>query len=147
MKKITLKCAVFFCALFSLWLMNLPAQTGAKLSAENFSRKNESMKQILIDRFTVPATTKDEFLRRMKSNRDFIRKLPGFVKDEVYERTGEDGESNFITVAIWKNSEALENAKIAVSAEYKKQSFEMPAFLERLKIKIDRAIYQEFTEQ
>jgi len=38
------------------------------------------MNEILIDRFVVPPEAAEEFLHRMKMNRDFIKELPGFIR-------------------------------------------------------------------
>jgi steroid delta-isomerase-like uncharacterized protein len=96
-----------------------------------------------IDKFLVPANAKQEFMERMKINRDFIKKLPGFIEDAVYERTDEQKNLICITIAIWKDEESIKKAKEAVQAEYKKQGFDPVAMFERLKITIDRGIYKE----
>ena len=104
------------------------------------------MNEILIDRFVVPPEAAEEFLHRMKMNRDFIKKLPGFIEDTAYEQIGGEGEFNYVTVAVWKDAEAIEKANREVFALYQKQNFDMPAFLKRLNIKIDRAIYKRIKD-
>lgn len=135
-----------FCAFLMLFVLNVSAQNSGRTTAENSRNKKAEMRQILIDRFIVPDNSKEEFLRRMKINREFIKTLSGFVKDTVYQQTGRNGESNFVTIVVWKNEKALENAKREVAAKYKKQNFDMPVFLERLNIKIERAIYRELED-
>jgi steroid delta-isomerase-like uncharacterized protein len=95
----------------------------------------------LIDKFFVPAAAKGEFYERMHINRNFIRTLPGFVKDEAYEYTDDNGNLICVTVAQWADKAAVAKAKEAVQAEYKKEGFDMPAMLKRLNITIDRGIY------
>lgn len=136
-----------FFTLLLLCLVTIQAQNNDKVSSEKSSEKGVKMNQILIDRFIVPTAAKDEFLQRMKINRQFIKTMPGFIKDTVYEQTGGEGEFNYVTIAVWKDADALGRAKQSVSEEYKKQNFDMPAFLKRLNIKIDRAIYQELVDQ
>ena len=139
---------VIFVGLLLLGLASFEAQNkGSQTIADSSREKGEQMKQILLDKFIVPAAAKDEFLQRMKINRTLIKTLPGFITDDVYQREGENGESHFATIAVWKDAAALENAKKLVTAEYQKQKFEMPAFLERLKIKIERESYREFADQ
>ncbi len=99
--------------------------------------------QIFIDRFTVPLSAKQEFIERMAVNRNFIKKLPGFIEDNVYERTDEQGDLIVVTVAAWENEDAIKNAKEAVQAEYKREGFDMQGMLKRLNITIDRGIYQK----
>jgi heme-degrading monooxygenase HmoA len=101
------------------------------------------MKQIFIDKFTVPKNVYEEFVQRMNSNRNFLRTISGFVEDTAYERTDENGAVIVITVAVWDSREALENAKKAVQVEYKKIGFNPAEMLARLNITMDRGTYKE----
>lgn len=100
------------------------------------------MKHILIDKITVPRSSLPEFIRRMSINRKFIKTLPGFIEDNVYQSTGNTDMLQYVTVAIWESEDAIQKAKNAVQAEYRRENFDMPAMLARLGIKIDRGIYQ-----
>jgi hypothetical protein len=99
-----------------------------------------------IDKFFVPATAIKEFKERVTINREFIKKLSGFIEDAAYEYADKDGNLIFITVALWQNSEALNNAKEAVQAQYKKEGFDAPAMFKRLGITADRGIYTQTHE-
>jgi predicted ester cyclase/heme-degrading monooxygenase HmoA len=108
------------------------------------SNRQPSGNQVnFIDKFLVPAKAKQEFLERVKINRNFIKNLPGFIKDAAYERTDENGNLVFITIAVWESEDAVKKAKEAVQAEYQKQGFNMPEMLERLNITMDRGVYRE----
>ena len=96
-----------------------------------------------IDKFVVPMNAQEEFMERVKINRSFIRTLPGFVEDHAYERKDENGDLIFITIAVWENEEFVKKAKEVVQAEYKRQGFNMPQFLEQLHITMDRGLYKE----
>lgn len=98
-----------------------------------------------IDKFFVPKNGRDEFMERVNVNRNFIKNLPGFIKDNAYERTDENGNIIFITVAIWKNQEAVKKAKEAVQEAYKKEGFNPEEMLERLGITMDRGVYKEYS--
>jgi len=111
------------------------------------THKIKPMKQVLIDRFTVPSGAVTEFLNRMKINRQFIRQQPGFVEDNAYRQIGGDGEYHFVTVAVWESAGAINNARQAVAAEYKREGFDMPAMIARLQIKMDRAIYERIDDE
>ncbi|MCT8333011.1 antibiotic biosynthesis monooxygenase [Leptospira sp. 85282-16] len=100
------------------------------------------MNQILIDRFQLPKEAKDVFLKRVKINRDFIKTLPGFLGDEVYF-CEKNKNISFVTVAKWKDSDSLENAKALVFSEYQKQNFHMTDFLEKNSIQLEREIYEK----
>lgn len=99
-----------------------------------------------IDKFVVPAAAKKEFYERVHINRAMIKKLPGFIEDAVYEYTDDKGQLICVTVALWQSKEALAKAKETVQAEYKKQAFDMPAFIQRLGINVDRGVYTRVGE-
>src|SRR5882724_4364997 len=107
------------------------------------AKKTSDSQQILIDKFIVPQNAKQEFIERMSINRNFIKQLPGFVQDAVYESKDEQGNGIYVTVAVWQNEEVFKKAREAVQAEYKKQNFDLPGMLKRLNITIDRGVYKK----
>lgn len=106
------------------------------------SNRKEGKTQVqFIDKFFIPAAAKQEFYEKMSMNRNFIKTLPGFIEDAAYEYTDNDGNLVCVTVALWESREALNKAKEAVQAEYKKQGFDPAEMFQRLGIKADRGIY------
>ena len=101
----------------------------------------ENNTQIFIDKFFVPQNAIEEFTQRMQINRDFIKKLPGFIEDEAFVRTDEDGNLICITVAKWQNAEALESAKAAVQKEYQRTNFNPSEMMQRLNVTMERGSY------
>jgi predicted ester cyclase/heme-degrading monooxygenase HmoA len=99
-----------------------------------------------IDKFFVPAAAIEAFRERVQINRNFIKKLPGFIEDAAYEYTGNDGNLIYITVALWQSQEVLNNAKEAVQAEYKKEGFNAAEMFKKLNITVDRGIYTQIHE-
>ncbi|PIF32371.1 hypothetical protein CLU81_2899 [Flavobacterium sp. 9] len=127
-----------------LALLNYTANAqSTTINSKIETKKSENMKQIFIDKFIVPAQSKQEFLERVNRNRNFIRNLNGFIKDEAYERIDEKGNFIFMTIAVWENEAVLKKAKEAVQAEYKKEGFDIAEMFARLKITMDRNIYKE----
>ena len=102
------------------------------------------MEQIFIDRFKMPQAAKSEFIERMQINRNFISKLTGFVRDEVFESQDDDGNFLCVTIAVWADEAVLKKAKELVQAEYLQRGFNMPAMMERLSIKMERGQYSRF---
>lgn len=98
---------------------------------------------IFIDKFLVPTNVKEEFIARMNHNRDYIKGLPGFVHDNAYEQAAADETLVIITVAVWEDEEALNQAKEAVQSEYKRTGFNPAEFMERLKVKMERGTYRK----
>jgi steroid delta-isomerase-like uncharacterized protein len=107
------------------------------------NRKTAKDQVRFIDKFFVPASAKNEFYERVSINRNFIKNLPGFIEDAAYEYTDKDGNLICITVAVWENMQALNKAREAVQAEYKKQGFDTAEFIKRFNIVADRGIYTE----
>ena len=96
-----------------------------------------------IDKFLVPKNSIEEFTQRMNYNRNFIKNLPGFIEDRVYERKDEEGNLHIITIAVWASQDHGDDAKNAVQSEYKRIGFNMPAFIEELNIKHERGLYHQ----
>lgn len=96
-----------------------------------------------IDKFVVPEKGVTEFLDRVTVNRKFIKNLQGFIRDNAYERTDENRNLVFITIAIWESEQSVKNAKEAVQAEYRRQGFNPEEMFQRLGITMDRGIYNE----
>jgi heme-degrading monooxygenase HmoA len=127
-----------------LTLFGIKTQAQTSIAESNSeTKKSESMKQIFIDQFIVPEKSKQEFLKRVSINRNFIKHLSGFIKDEAYERTDENGNSIYITIAVWENETAVKKAKKSVQDAYKKEGFDIAEMLSRLNITLDRNIYRE----
>jgi len=99
------------------------------------------MEIVLIDKFTVPEESKPELLQAVHLSSGFIRTLPGFVEGFVYEKTDGDSHHNMITTAVWKNEEAFQNARKAAAEEFQKRGFHPPEIMKRLRVEIDRAVY------
>jgi len=122
------------------------SQKNSEQKPDESSAKKSNMQQILIDEFTVPTKAREEFLTRLRTNLNLIKKQPGFVETTAYEKSGGGGEFNYVTVAVWENEQALTKAKQTVSAEYQKQGFDLQEMLQRLNIKINRAVYKKLED-
>lgn len=99
------------------------------------------MEIVLIDMFTVPEKSKAEFMEQTNIARSFVGNLPGFVEGYVYEPVGEDSQFNLITVVVWENETAFQNAKLIVAEEYQKQGFNPPEIMQKYNVKMTRATY------
>ncbi len=111
-----------------------------------FNKKAHNGQVNFIDKFFVPAAAIPEFRQRVKINREMIKQLPGFMEDAAYEYKDADGNLICVTVALWQSQEALNKAKEAVQAAYKKEGFDAPAMFKRLGITADRGVYAQVQE-
>jgi heme-degrading monooxygenase HmoA len=103
-------------------------------------------KQVLFDKFLIPKNSIEEFTQKMNYNRNFIKKLPGFVADEEYEQKDDEGNLSIITITQWINEISLNNAKNEVLSDYKKTGFNPSEFFQRLNVKAERGIYTKGKE-
>lgn len=99
------------------------------------------METVLIDTFMVPAEVKAVFLEQARQANQFIRTLPGFVEGFVYEQTGSDSPYAVVTVAVWRDQDAFEQAKQAVAAENQRLGINRQATLAALNIQMTRSTY------
>jgi len=101
------------------------------------------MHQIFIDKFIIPKSSFDEFSERMNYNKEFIKKISGFIGDKGYKSIDEQGNILIITIAKWEDELSLKKAKEMVQNEYKRINFNPPEFMLRLNVKMERGTYQE----
>ena|SRR5438105_8011038 len=94
-----------------------------------------------IDKFKVPQSARGEFLERVRSTHQFLRTLPGFVRDALFEQTSGPGAFNFVTLVEWESAEALESAKKAVMGKHAEIGFDPKEMFARLGIDADLANY------
>lgn len=100
----------------------------------------------IIDKFSVPKASIEEFVKRMNYNRAFIKTLSGFISDQVFEQKDKEGNLILITIAVWENTDKLNEAKTAVQTEYRRIGFNPIEFYQRLNIKMERGEYSNFEE-
>jgi hypothetical protein len=100
-----------------------------------------SMRKIHIDRFVLPEAGVPEFLSQMKVNREFIRTLPGFLGDSAFLSNDGAGHTTIVTIATWRDEQALAEAKRSVVERYQKMGFNPAAFLARLHVTGDRGVF------
>lgn len=94
-----------------------------------------------VDKFFVPKTSIDEFIKQMRYNRAFIANLSGYIRGEAFEKTDGEGNLTVMTIALWENQDKLNEAKQAVQTEFKRIGFNSAEFYQQLNIKMEREIY------
>jgi heme-degrading monooxygenase HmoA len=61
-----------------------------------------------VDKFSVPAHARREFLEKVHATRELLRSQAGFAQDFILEQASGSGEFNFVTIVEWENAEAME---------------------------------------
>ncbi len=77
----------------------------------------------------------------MHQGAEILKKLPGFVEGNIYEKKRGESDVNVVTTAVWKDEEALENAKNAITAEYRKQGTNPAEIMKSFGVQFSRSIY------
>lgn len=100
------------------------------------------MQKVLIDKFIVPEESKSAFLEEVRKSANFLKTLPGFIEGFFYEKTDGDSPHNVMTTAVWANEEAFTNARRSATEEFQKRGFHPQEIMKRLKVEIERAVYE-----
>lgn len=97
-----------------------------------------------VDKFIIPASSRDEFLARTKAVQGFLKTQDGFIRSSCLEQFSGPGEFNIVAIAQWSSPAHVERAKAAVAAFAQEANFEpQEAFQHRLGIKADLGFYKE----
>lgn len=118
----------------------LPTMSAAQSARGPAPTPHPTMKNVLIDRFIVPAAAVAEFMPRLKRAHQQLRTQPGLVSYAVYESTA-DGQLVFVTVAVWASEQAIEQAKVAMQAAHQQAGGNPVEMYARLHITLERGIY------
>jgi len=97
-----------------------------------------------VDKFTVPAAARAEFLERVWKTHTLLRMQAGFIRDYVLEHTASDAnEFVLLTFAEWEGPDAVEKARAAVMAMHAQERFSPQDLFVRLGIKADLGYYKQ----
>ncbi|GGE20636.1 hypothetical protein GCM10011360_06630 [Primorskyibacter flagellatus] len=94
-----------------------------------------------IDRFTLPAASRDEFLDRVAKTHSILRTCKGFVLDRIVEQRLADGSLALLTVAEWDGQPAFDAARETVKQAHAAEGFDRAETMQRLGIAADLGTY------
>ena len=94
-----------------------------------------------VDKFTVPAAGREEFLGRVAQTQAFLERQEGFVRGLVLEQTSGPGVFNFVTIVEWAGADVGGPVSAAVARVHKGSRFARQELLRRLGITADIATY------
>jgi heme-degrading monooxygenase HmoA len=100
------------------------------------------MEIVLIDQFTVPQSSLQEFLKQVHHSAGIVRTRPGFVEGFVHELTSGEGRTNVVTTAVWASESAMNDARKSIAEEFSKIGFNPPEIMTRLGVQIERGIFR-----
>jgi heme oxygenase (mycobilin-producing) len=93
------------------------------------------MSVTLINVFSVPKDSEQEFAKWWEGIKENITKQPGFISGKFHKSLKPDGKYNYINVALWDNEDVYWKA-------YEKSVTPMKTKLGELKVDMTPALYQ-----
>lgn len=94
-----------------------------------------------IDRFKVPAASREEFLSLIRTSNEVLHSLQGFVEDFSFEQVDVTSVSKIVTIAVWENQQSFTSAKASVQEHYKKIGFNPGEIIKRLGVEAEMDAY------
>jgi len=91
--------------------------------------------------FAVPERSLAEFLERAGELQSRLRQQPGLVDVQAFQRPGGPGQTSIVSIAVWQGQAAMEAAAQVVAAADAEAGFDRPAYLARLGITSETAIF------
>lgn len=85
-----------------------------------------------VDIFNVPEQARRRFLDRLEETHRILRTVPGFIEDHILERPGGPGVSTIVTIAKWKDADAVLRAKSTMGAWRSKTGFKPQELMREL---------------
>jgi heme-degrading monooxygenase HmoA len=95
-----------------------------------------------IDTFSLPEAARPEFKSRSRETIALLRKQPGFIRDDWFEKVVDDGSFNVVTMVEWRDEASIRSAGEAVRAMHAANGFDAADFFRRNGIVASRAVYR-----
>jgi heme-degrading monooxygenase HmoA len=96
---------------------------------------------VLVDEFVVPEESMSSSSEETGKIQEFVSGLPGFVEGYVFEKKSGQSRYNVLTIAVWKDPEAMEAAMKSAQAHFQKIGFNPGEVMKRLKVEGVRSTY------
>lgn len=93
-----------------------------------------------IDKFTVPKNVRFEIINALIKTHTFLRTLPGFKQDFIFENQTDPATSDFTTIVEWENNDYFQNAKGLTLEMQKRENYNPKEIIERNQIKTEFSI-------
>ena len=95
-----------------------------------------------VDRFNVPNSARDEFLKRVTDTHKILSRQKGFVRDVLLEQSSGPDQFNLVTMAEWESQEAVDGAREAVAELHRQLGFDPREIFGRLGIRAELGNYR-----
>lgn len=95
-----------------------------------------------IDSFNLPDAARPQFERRAKETLALLRRQPGFVRDQWFEKVSGEGSFNIVTMVEWEDDTDIQTVAQAVRAMHAENGFDPAAFTRLYGIVESKALYK-----
>jgi heme-degrading monooxygenase HmoA len=99
-----------------------------------------------VDRFTVPASARSEFLAQVRATHAILRTLPGFRQEFLLERESAPGTWVCVTLVEWTDAAAIEAAKAEMERHFARSGFHPRQLVARLGIEAELGVYRSIAD-
>ena len=96
-----------------------------------------------LDRFVVPAHSREEFVGRVRQTHEVLRRQPGFVRDFLLEQPAGPGETVVATLVEWESRDAIDAAVAAIREGHERSGFDPAEAIPRLTSKAEKGVYRQ----
>lgn len=122
----------------------IDGEINVKLNLGVRGMKTESI--FRVDKFAVPAQSRDAFMARLQVTHKTLGAADGCVQNLVLEQVSGAGEFNVVTIVEWRDTAAYENARQAAQQRQKENGFDPQSYFRELGIKADLGNYTPMSE-
>jgi quinol monooxygenase YgiN len=99
-----------------------------------------------VDKFAVPAQSRDAFMARLQVTHKTLGAADGCVQNLVLEQVSGAGEFNVVTIVEWRDTVAYENARQAAQQRQRENGFDPQSYFREMGIKADLGNYAPMHE-
>lgn len=98
-----------------------------------------------INKFSVPAESRDAFLDLMAKTHVVLRQQGGVVADQILEQQSGPGLFNFVAIITFTGPEVIESVVAVMAAFDREAGINRQQAMAALNIKTDMGLYHEVT--
>jgi heme-degrading monooxygenase HmoA len=102
---------------------------------------NDGSRVFRVDRFVVPASSEEEFLRTVAETNTAFDGMEDCLQRHVLKQQGASGENVFITIVEWASEAAIQKAREAAAAKHAQMKLNPQEMFQRLRIKAELGNY------
>lgn len=96
---------------------------------------------VRVNRFSVPAEARDEFMALLERTHDVIRAQPGFIDDMILEQQAGTQQFNLLTILQFEGEHVLQSIIAAVARSDQAAGIDRQVLSRRLGIETDVGFY------